>query len=191
MELYNLILKDKLQKSDVVVWLQGDRYDRAEKVFEIYKKGWASKIIISGNNVLIGNRSREGEDNVSLKEMSFGLIERGVPAENIIIDDRAMNTQEQAEHIIKMAKESRWKNIILVGSSYYQPRAFLTFLKKSKERNWKGRIINQSVGMEASVIPGGRNKTAGELIEEESIKIVKYKNNVVDLESGIKYLKIN
>jgi len=55
-KIYSLLLEEKLQKADVIVWLQGDRYDRAPKALELYKKVWGKKIVISGNNVLIGKK---------------------------------------------------------------------------------------------------------------------------------------
>jgi len=42
------------EKADAIVWLQGDRYDRGNKVLELFKKGFAPKILVSGNNVRVG-----------------------------------------------------------------------------------------------------------------------------------------
>lgn len=186
--LHNLILRENAQKSDAIIWLQGDRYDRASKVFKLYKEGWAKKIIISGNNVLIGSKKRMGEKNISLDKMKNYLLKKGVEGRFILVDNNALNTKEQAEHIIKIAVNKRWSKLIIVGSSYYQPRAFLTFFKQAEKLKWVGRIINQPVIIDWRKKPSGRDKVASLLFKEEFKKINKYKKDLAPIERGIKYL---
>lgn len=188
-ELYNLILEEKPQKSDVIVWLQGDRYDRLSKVKYLYEKGWALKILISGNNVLLDSKSRPGENNISIEEMYRRLITEGVKKEDIFTDDKAMNTKEQSENIIDLAKVEKWQRIILVGSSFYQPRAFLTFLKQAKKIDWRGEIINQPVFLDLEDIPGGQDKKVKRIIKDEINKIKKYKDDLIDIKEGLRYLE--
>lgn len=186
--LYNLLLKVKPKKADTIVWLQGDRYDRAFKVYRLYKDEWSKKIIISGNNVLIGNKLRLGENNISLDKMKNFLLKKGVRKKDLIIDDGAMNTKEQAEHILKTAKSKKWSKIILAGSSYYQPRAFLTFLKQAKKIKWKGEIINQPATIAWAKKPAGRDKMTKFIFSQEFEKIKEYKKDLIAVEQGIKYL---
>src|SRR3989339_397174 len=114
--LNNLILNDMPEKCEAIVWLQGDRYDRGPKTAELYRKGWASKIIISGNNELIGPKKRPGENNVSLGEMRRWLLERNIKESDIIVEDKSLNTRDQSINVCKLAKKNRWKKIIIVGS---------------------------------------------------------------------------
>ncbi len=190
-KLYNLIIKDPPQSADAILWLQGDRYDRASKVIWLYKNSYSKKIIISGNNVLIGKKLRVGENNISLLKMKNYLLKRGVDERNIIIDNGAMNTKDQAEHILKIAKDKKWSKLLLVGSSYYQPRAFLTFLKAGKKMNWLGKIINQPFVIDWDKKPAGRDKTAKSLFNQEFKKIEKYKKDVITIYRGIKHLERN
>jgi uncharacterized SAM-binding protein YcdF (DUF218 family) len=190
LEIYNLLLKNRPEKSEAVVWLQGDRYDRAEKVLEIYKNKLADKIVISGNDILIGPGPRPGEDNIGLAEMNDYLLENGVRGDDIIIDDEALNTPGQAVHIIDLAKQRKWKKIILVSSAYHQPRVLLTFLKQLKLMDEKIDIYNQPVEMELNKVPGGRKETVKELCLGEIIKINKYTNDVLPIKFGINYLKL-
>lgn len=190
-ELYNLILNEKPQKSDVIIWLQGDRYDRALIVLKLFKQKMSSKIILVGNDLLIGKGLRVGENNISLEKMMSWLIGRGIKKKYIKIVDGALDTPDQANRIINLAKKKKWKNVLLVGSSFYQPRAFLTFLKEKKMQNWCGQIINQPVLIDKKSVPGGRDKTAGELLADEYHKILKYKKNLAKPSEGIAYLKKN
>ena len=187
-KLYELLGQEKAAQADAIIWLQGDRYDRAHKTLKLYNDGWAKKIIISGNNILIGNKKRKGENNISLDSMQQFLFRQGVVAKNLIIDGGAMNTKEQAMRILKLAKANKWSKLILIGSSYYQPRAFLTFLKQAKKIGWQGRIINQTKIVAWDKKPAGRDKTAAFLFNEEFKKIEEYKKDLVSIKQGIEYL---
>ncbi|MBI5412967.1 hypothetical protein HZA42_01295 [Candidatus Peregrinibacteria bacterium] len=39
------------------------------------------------------------------------------------------------------------------------------------------------------MVPAGREKSAEELIDDEIVKIKKYKDDIEDIKSGIEYLK--
>jgi len=187
-KLYDLLRQEKVAKADAIIWLQGDRYDRAPKTLKLYNDGWAKKIIISGNNILIGDKTRKGEKNISLDSMRQFLLKKGIAARNLIIDGGAMNTKEQAAHILELAKARKWSKFILVGSSYYQPRAFLTFLKQAEKIGWQGRIINQSKFIAWDKKPSGRDKAAASLFNQEFKKLEEYKNDLVSIKQGIEYL---
>lgn len=190
-KLYNLLLEEKPEKSDVVIWLQGDRYDRGNKVLELYKLKLAKLIIISGNDILIGPNVRPGEDNISLLDMKNYLLGSGVKGTDILIDDGAFNTKDQALHIIKSAKQKGWKKIILVSSAYHQPRAFLSFVKAAKLCDYKGKIMNQSVYANNDELASGRAIRDSDLMKEESKKIKDYqlRGDIASYEEGFDYLK--
>lgn len=191
-ELNNLILQQQPEKSDAIVWLQGDRFDRGSKVVELFRNGWAPKILITGNNELVGPGKRPGENDASLEEIRNWLIDKGIREEDFFIDDKAFNTRDQAQNTIQLAKQECWNKIIIVGSHpYYQFRAFLTFLKTSQEFRWPGQIINQPALISGDSLPGGRNKSARELFLEEEVKLEKYKNHVVSVAEGMRYLLFN
>lgn len=190
-QLYNLILSEQAVKADAIIWLQGDRFNRSQKVLELYQAGYSDKIIITGNNVLVGAGKRPGENNISLDEMRQWLLAKGVPESAILVDENSMNTKEQAENIIALAKNNDWKTFILVGSSYYQPRAFLTFLKVANKLNYQGRIVNQPALILENDIPEGRSETAGALMAEELMKLEKYGNDLESVAVAINYLSKN
>lgn len=186
--LYDFVLKQPAQKSQAIVWLQGDRYDRGKRVVELYKNKFAPKIVLTGNSVLIGKGRRPEENNISIKEMENWLIRQGIRRQDIIVDNNSLNTKEQAELVINLAKSEQWRKIILVGSSYHQPRAFLTFLRQAKKIRWRGEIINAPYIIAWHNIPSGRKKFAWQYFIEEKEKINKYKKNLSNVKEGIKYL---
>ncbi|MBI5412968.1 YdcF family protein [Candidatus Peregrinibacteria bacterium] len=131
-KLHNLILQEQPVKNDVIVWLQGDRLDRGPKVVALYRDGWEKKVIITGNNVLVGKGPRPGEQNITIREMQVWLEQQSIPREDIIIEDESMNTKDQAVDVLKIDTGNGMSKLLLVGSSFYQPRAFLTFLKEAR-----------------------------------------------------------
>lgn len=190
---YDLLLKDKIKKSDAVIWLQGDRLDRGDKVLEIYKFELAKLVVISGNDILIGPKMRPGENNISLGEMKKYLMKNGISKKDIIVDYKSFNTKEQAIHLVKLSKQKKWERIIIVSSVYNQPRAFLSFVKATQIIGYKVEINNQCVNMGENVIASGRKATNKKLIEEEKIKILNYqlKGDIASYQEGFDYLRGN
>ncbi len=186
-KLYRILLQEKPHKSDAVVWLQGDRYDRAKNVLKLYKLGLAKKIIISGNNVLIGPSARDDEDNISLTEMEEYLLRNGVKKEDVLVDNGPLNTKEQAIHIAGLIKKNKWKSITLVGSAYGQPRTFLTFLKQLRLANLPTRIYNYPAVINSVSFPGGRKTPIDRLKVVEAEKIVQYQDDLASINEGIDY----
>lgn len=186
-----MLLKIKPEKSDAVIWLQGDRYDRGKKVLKIYNSGFAKKIVISGNNILIGPNARAGENNIGLMDMKKYLINNLVDRSNIIIDDGALNTKEQSIHITKLAKKNNWKKIILVSSAYHQPRVFLSFVKASQLISYKIKIVYQGFLTGKNNISSGRTSKNNALMKDESLKIKNYqaKGDIASYKEGFNYLR--
>ncbi len=188
-QLNQLIYHDRLQVSDAAVWLHGDRLDRGPKVAELYKKGWAKKIVMSGNNVLLG-KIRPGENNITLGEMKAWLIRHGVKSRDILVDSKSFNTKDQGINIINLAKKHNWKSIIVVGSwPYYQFRVFLTFLKAAEVLGYRGRVINRFAVIPGNKKPGGRDMASNKLQKTEEQKLIKYQNDLVNIKKGIDYLE--
>lgn len=188
-KLNKLIFNQPVIKSNAVVWLQGDRLDRGPKALELYRRALAPKLVISGNELLIGRGIKVGENNISLAEMKTWLLKKGVKKTDIIVDNKSFNTRGQAVNIIWLAKKNNWDRIILVASwPYYQFRAFLTFLKAAEELRWNGQILNQFAVLKAGDKPGGRQEISAKLQKAEEAKLVAYKHHIAKVEQGIKYL---
>jgi uncharacterized SAM-binding protein YcdF (DUF218 family) len=134
-----LVDNDSIKKSDVIVLLEGDGVNRVKKTAALYLEGWANRILFSGG----------------IKDLSYGsypaeyvvpaLIKMDVPEESILIDEKSQHTKDQAENVVTLALENKWKKIILVASHYHQYRAYLTFLKIILENNYKIELINAPV----------------------------------------------
>ncbi len=93
--------------------LQGDRATRAA---ELFKAGWAPRVIASGRYL------RPYASIAELEE--HDLAERGVPAAAIVrFAHHAENTREEAIAISQLISSRGWKRIMLVTSNYHTRRS--------------------------------------------------------------------
>lgn len=118
-----LVDNDGLSKSDVIILLEGDGFNRYEKAVNLYKQGFAPKIIFSGGIVDYEYGSFPYVDVLP------HILTQGVPEEDIIHEDKSLNTREQALAVLELAFKNNWKRLILVATHEHQYRAYLTFLR--------------------------------------------------------------
>jgi uncharacterized SAM-binding protein YcdF (DUF218 family) len=119
-----IVDNDCLSMSDAIILLEGDGFDRFRKAVSLYKQGKAPKIVFSGNITDYDYGSYPFE------EVLPRMLEAGVPEDDIIHEDKSLNTREQAVEVVRMAQERGWKKLILVASHEHQYRAYLTFLRE-------------------------------------------------------------
>ena len=119
-----IVDNDCLSTSDAIILLEGDGFDRFRKAVSLYKQQKAPKIVFSGNITDYDYGS------FPFAEVLPRILEAGVPEDDIIHEDRSLNTREQAVEVVRMAMERGWKKLILVASHEHQYRAYLTFLRE-------------------------------------------------------------
>jgi len=124
-----IVDNDYIQKSDSIILLEGDGFNRYRKAVELYNEGYAGKIVFSG-----GITDYE-YGSFPFSDILPKILEEGVPKENIIHEDLSKNTREQAIEIIKYATKYNWDKLILVATHEHQYRAYLTFLKVALATN--------------------------------------------------------
>ena len=119
-----IVDNDCLTPSDAIILLEGDGYDRFRQAVSLYKQGMAPKIVFSGNIVDYDYGSYPFSEILPL------MLKEGMPEQDIIHEDKSLNTREQAVEVVRMAQEYGWKKLILVASHEHQYRAYLTFLRE-------------------------------------------------------------
>lgn len=124
-----IVDNDILYPSDVIVMLEGDGYYRVGKAAGLYRKGIASKVVFSG-----GITDYE-YGSYPFSDVLPQLIGAGIKKEDLIHENKSLNTREQAVEVVKMAIENGWKRIALVASHEHQYRAYLTFLREVIDTN--------------------------------------------------------
>lgn len=115
----------KCDKADAVVVVSGgDTQARTEAGINLYKAGWADYLVLSGAAL-----DTTGLSNAAA--MKLQAEQAGVPDEAILIDEYAMNTQQNAENVKSIFEQRNFKEVILVTSGYHQRRASLEFNKRA------------------------------------------------------------
>lgn len=100
------------RKSDVIIMLGGEDGSRVEKVVTLFKAGWASHVIISGENEMYRQE----------------MIDAGIPAVALLVEPDARNTAQNAKFSIRLMQSHGYKSALLVTSWYHTRRSFNCFL---------------------------------------------------------------
>jgi uncharacterized SAM-binding protein YcdF (DUF218 family) len=100
-------------KADVIVVLGGGSHERPERAAELFKQRAAPQIIVSGfGDCEIDSRL---------------LMEAGVPANVIEMENQSRTTKENAEFTIKLLRKEKLNRAVIVTSWYHSRRALKTF----------------------------------------------------------------
>jgi len=161
---------DLVKISDAIILLEGDGFSRINKTVELFKLGFADKVVFSGGI----NKPEYGS--IPYSEIYPVLLEKGLPASSVIFENKSQNTREQAVEVIGMARKMKWTKIILVASNYHQYRAFLTFLKVLLDTE-KDIVIYNAPARELSWFEDLGYGKRFDLLEAEFEKIEIYSKN--------------
>jgi uncharacterized SAM-binding protein YcdF (DUF218 family) len=118
------VVEDPLERSDAILVLSDDNFyaDRATRASQIYREGLAPIVVASGR------RLRPYAGIAELIE--HDLVERGVPKDKILrVAHDADNTREEANALWQIAKQKKWRSVIVVTSNFHTRRARYIFTR--------------------------------------------------------------
>lgn len=122
------------QKVDTVVAISGgNTSQRTNHAVKLFKAGWADKLIFSG---AAADTSSPSNANV-MKSQARSM---GVASGDILMEEDAQNTKDNANLTKQIILDNNIKSIILTTSGYHQRRAFLEFENSLKDTGVK--ILN-------------------------------------------------
>lgn len=139
---YFLSPQDPLTKVDAIVAISGGETDaRTAEAVQLYKDGWAPRIIFSGAAL-----DSSGPSNA--KAMANAAVAAGVPTSDILLDETSINTRANAANVAALIHTRGYHSIILVTSPYHQRRASIVFHRElgagvailnhsSVDHNWR------------------------------------------------------
>ena len=116
------VVEDTLERSDAILVLSDDNFyaDRATRAAQIYRQGLGAVVVASGRRL----RPYAGVSEL----MEHDLIERGVPKDKILrVAHDSDNTREEAKALAEVARQKKWRIVIVVTSNYHTRRARYIF----------------------------------------------------------------
>lgn len=129
-----LKISESPQKTDAIVVFGGgvgetgnpgkSTIERARYATELYREGYADKIIFSSGYTYIYNDA---------ENMRLFAISMGVPDKDIILEQKANNTYENVIFSKDILNRHHWNSVLLVSSPYNMRRASLVFNKWEKD----------------------------------------------------------
>lgn len=129
-----LVLEQPLDHADAIVVLAGARVERWLEAVDLYRSGWAPRIVLS--------RGQLEQAEVRLHEMGIrfpedadlvrdAMVQMKVPADAVtILSQWVDNTAQEAAAAHKLATASGWHRIIVVTSKYHSRRTAYAFARE-------------------------------------------------------------
>lgn len=133
-----IFIKDEPKKADIIFIPGSSNWGLAETAARLYKEGKVNKIMPSGMyfyqfgrfmNERVTDERYKGVYRTEAEFLASVLIKNGVPEENVIKEERATNTYENAIFSKELIKEMRIevKTAILCPQAFHARRAFMTY----------------------------------------------------------------
>ena len=113
--------QNRLQKAGAIVAVSGgDTKARTAEAINLYKAGWAARLIFSG-----AAKDPSSPSNADI--MTDQAVAAGVPVSHIAVEGSSDNTEQNAQDTAGIIKHDGYTTIILVTSPYHQRRAAADF----------------------------------------------------------------
>jgi uncharacterized SAM-binding protein YcdF (DUF218 family) len=131
-----LVVQDPLERSDVIFVLAGARVERWLEAVDLYRAGWAPRILLSAGRVEIAElqlRERGIRFPAEAELIRDAMVQMEVPADAItIIPDALDNTAHEAAASHGVLRANGWTRLIVVTSKYHTRRTMFAFHRELK-----------------------------------------------------------
>lgn len=123
-----MIMKHKLNVSDIIFVLGSNDYKVAEYASDLFLKGLAPYILFSGGIAHHDDLLSTGWNKAEAEIFADIAISKGIPKDRIIIENKAKNTGENVLYTEKILKKAGiiFSNVIAVQKPYMERRTFAT-----------------------------------------------------------------
>lgn len=109
-----LVVSQTPVRSDVILVFAGDAGARTTKAIELYKQGYANKIVLSGGPLYM---------HVTEARLMYDhAVSEGVAPEDIIMDEEATSTCENALNCRKIMEANHFNSALVISSEYHMFR---------------------------------------------------------------------
>ena len=133
-----IFIKDEPEKADIIFIPGSSNWVLAETAARLYKEGKAEKIMPSGMyfyqfgrfmNERVTDERYKGVYRTEAEFLASVLIKNGVPEENVIKEERATNTYENAIYSKELLRDMGFdiKSAIICPQAFHARRALMTY----------------------------------------------------------------
>ena len=133
-----IFIKDEPEKADIIFIPGSSNWVLAETAARLYKEGKAEKIIPSGMyfyqfgrfmNERVTDERYKGVYRTEAEFLTSVLIKNGVPEEDVIREEKATNTYENAIYSKELLREMKFriKSAIICPQAFHARRALMTY----------------------------------------------------------------
>jgi len=128
-------------KSDIIVCLGGGYVERLNKGIQLYKEGFAHKVIFTGSGIGLLNRN----DKIGFWKIPF-FIENGISKSDVVFLDNMENTYLEIKTIKAYMLKYGYKTVLIVSDPPHSKRIqYLVDLFQYKKNNLDVKIIGSDV----------------------------------------------
>ena len=96
-------------KSDLIVTLGGGESERDQMAADLYKAGYAKKILLTGMGKIVNSSQHYYE-----YPRSLFFLKQGIPAEALLFDGLSINTHQEAINIAIVLTAHHWHSALVV-----------------------------------------------------------------------------
>ena len=114
---------------------------RLDEALRVYNQGLAPYIVVAGGQ-------GPGEDITEAEAMKRYLVERGVPADRVILEDKSTSTEENLRFSLQRMREHGLSSAIIVSNRYHLLRASIMAKKMGIESSCSGVFLSQYLSSE-------------------------------------------
>jgi len=128
-------MNHELTKADCILALGSHDLRVADRAADLYLQGWAPLVIMSGG---LGNFTQEMWTEKEADKFAAVAIQKGVPADAILVENQSTNTGENiifTQQLLK-ARGLDMQRFIVVQKPYMERRSYATFKK-----HWPGKEL--------------------------------------------------
>jgi uncharacterized SAM-binding protein YcdF (DUF218 family) len=124
-----LTIDQSPEKADAIVVLAGDSDgSRVERAAQLFHEGYSDKLIISGGSIY--------RDVTWASLIRKRALELGIPADNIILQERSVTTWEDAYYSTEILHSMKATKVLVVTSSWHSRRSIACFNRADANILW-------------------------------------------------------
>ena len=117
-----LVVEDTVApgSADAIVVLGGDWKGRIDRAVELYRRGVAPRLVVSGGRPV-------GPELTEARYLAELAVRRGVPRGALLLEERSYSTWTNALQVRELARELGLRRLVVVTSDWHSRRARWTF----------------------------------------------------------------